>query len=86
MSGRVLEMEKTHIVYKFYEGDRAANVEDDKFFLSNKIIYVPVIVVFNQGKEVKRYTGIESIEKILVGVKTKKVQRGSWYPDWLKLW
>lgn len=87
MTSRVLDIEKKgFIVYKFYEDDRGTKPEDDKFFRAMKVAKVPTIIVFNKGKEVRRHTGITEIEKITKGVKTKKQQEGSWYPDWLKLW
>ena len=81
MSSRVLEMEKTHIVYKFYE---RKNVETDEFFYAHRIKNVPVILVFNKGRVVARYEGAWEIATILKGIKTKEEQ--SWYPSWLRLW
>lgn len=87
MTSRVLEIEKKgFITYKFYEGDRSTKPEDDKFFRANKITSVPTVVVFRNGKELRRHTGITDIEKIVKGVKTKKDQKEGWYPDWLRLW
>lgn len=87
MTSRALDIEKDgFIIYKFYEDDRGTDIETDKFFRAMKVAKVPTVIVFDKGKEVRRHTGIESIEKITKGVKKKKDQKESWYPDWLKLW
>ncbi len=83
MSGRVLEMGKTHIVYKFYERN---NAETDEFFRTYNIKDVPVILVFNNGKVVRRLEGDWEIWQVLRGVKTRAEQSSNWYPSWLKLW
>ena len=80
MSGRVSDLEKKYIVYKFYES------EDLDFFRKNKIQEPPVIIVFDNEKEVALFEGIETIENITKGVKTKEEQKDPWYPDWLKFW
>ena len=78
MAGRVNEMQKTHIVYVFYRGE---SPETYKFWTANKIVRPPVIVVYDKGKPVARYEGLQATEHVLKGVKTRKEQR-----PWYKLW
>jgi hypothetical protein len=82
MAGRVKEMVKMYIVYTFYRGE---STETNKFWVVNKVVKPPVIVVYDEGKPVARYEGIQDTTRILGGVKTKREQK-KWYPDWLKLW
>lgn len=85
MTGRVIQISKTHIVYWFYDEDRD-NTETDKFFRQHKISKVPTILVFKGGKVVSRYAGIHDVDTVLRGVKTKKSQKDVQYPNWMKLW
>lgn len=84
MTSRVLDVQKTHIVYIFYQEDERKDTQD--FFHEMKIKDVPTIVIFNRGKEVRRHTGIVPADTVSAGVKTSKQQEESWYPDWLRLW
>ncbi len=86
MTGRVMDMEADYITYKFYEEDRATSRDTDDFFTFNLIGTPPVILVFNKGKLVQRHSGIVESEVILKGVKTRKEQEQTPYPDHVRLW
>lgn len=86
MTSRVMDMEVDYIVYKFYEGDRATSRDTDAFFTFNQVGKPPVILVFNKGKLVQRHTGIVEASVILKGVKTRKEQEQTPYPDDVRLW
>lgn len=77
MTSRVLEIQKDYFAYIFYRED------DKEFFKKMQVNVVPTVIIFDSGKEVKRYAGIVDKDDLVAGVKTKKQQ---WYPDWLRLW
>jgi hypothetical protein len=80
MTSRVLELEKKYIVYKFYEDDKYLDFQLTKFFRDLKITEVPVLLVFNNGQEVKRYPGIVELAMVTAGVKDKAQQQTPY--DW----
>lgn len=86
MASLVMGMESDYIVYKFYEEDRTASRDTDDFFTFNSVGKPPVILVFNKGKLVQRHSGIVESEVILRGIKTRKEQEQTPYPDDVRLW
>lgn len=78
MTGRVVQIEKEYIVYKFWGNDRLGNPDTDKFFQEHKVKMVPMILVFDKGKVVKRFEGIVDMSIVTKGVKTKNDQKDLW--------
>ena len=78
MTSRLVDLARTYIVYNFFEGDS----KDKSFFKEMKVIDVPTVIVFQGGKETKRFTGIVESAKIVKGVKTYKEQKEPWYKLW----
>lgn len=86
MTGRVREIEKLgYIVYRFYRSDRSRPTID--LIGEHKIKSYPTVLVFENGKVIKRFTDIVSVKDITEGVKKGSEQKdqGGW-PDWLRLW
>lgn len=85
MSGRMKEAEKKYIVYKLIEDERKNDSKLDEFFEEHNVTSLPTLIIFKDGKEVRRHTGVVELKDLVEGVKTKKEQKKSWW-DYLKLY